>query len=406
MFGCFDGETKCLITVPNQTSGDSELRNQANGTVAAVISRQTETAVKIKEVPLGCRVQTRNPIRDETNYDPANAGFAGWKRISLEAHHTNGSVVDVEILRSQEWIEHNLLQVGKWFSFGLTDIDIDGRGFVRSIEDAPEVLPGEGAVVIGRFVTRQANNRVRVTLVNGTSIVGTANHPVWCVEEGGWIGLGEFEPGLNMSSREGAAEVKTVEILAETAPVYNLQIAGEHVYEITDLCLLVHNADWNCAQFLELRRIVVDEGIDKLGRNQRARYDELLNMVKNGYRGQLGAEAVRKIIGQAPKELLKKGGHLHHILAKLGRKKHQKAILEIQEKLWKDHGIDPFMSLDIFIFAPTKGVHTNRAIEYVIDSMETFLKRKRSDAAVLKKLKELGDEAQDGFKHLLKKNRR
>ncbi|HAC90164.1 MAG TPA: hypothetical protein DCF63_05950 [Planctomycetaceae bacterium] len=87
-------------------------------------------------------------------------------------------MVDAEILRSPQWIEQHHIQVGRSFSFELTEINVDGRGLVRSISDAPDVLPGEGAVVTGRYATREVTGRVRVTLADGTSITGTENHPV------------------------------------------------------------------------------------------------------------------------------------------------------------------------------------------------------------------------------------
>ena len=43
----------------------------------------------------------------------------------------------------------------------------------------------------------------------------------------------------------GATAVSSVEYLAAAALVYNLQIVGEHVYEITNHALLVHNANWD-----------------------------------------------------------------------------------------------------------------------------------------------------------------
>ncbi|MBX3422771.1 MAG: hypothetical protein KF752_14550 [Pirellulaceae bacterium] len=408
MFGCFEGDTRCLINQPGSIgdyssdwSDDSLGLRSVHGTATVIPNHATESAVKIKDVPLGARVQTQNPNRYETQYDPANESFTRWKRISLEVRHANGSVVDAEILRSPQWIEQHHIQVGKMFSFDLTEINVDGRGLVRSINDAPDVLPGEGAVVTGRYATRAVNNRVRVTLADGTSITGTANHPVWCVERDQWSGLGELEPGHNLQARHGAVEVATVEFLDDAAPVYNLEVAGEHVYEITELGILVHNADWDCGKFLKLQTKVRKHGKDSLSSAQLGRYDELLNMVKNNFIGQLKASEIDTLVSAAPEALVEAGGHLHHILPKLGREVHRDQILKIQRKLWFDHGIDPFMSLDIFVFALTKGVHTNQAIEHVLKELDVLLKSTKNTNKVLDRLKELGGQAQDGFKNLL-----
>ncbi len=126
-------------------------------------------------------------------------------------------------------------------------------------------------------------------------------------------------------------------------------------------------------------------------------YDKLLDMVKNQFRSQLGAADVDKLVKAAPKDLLKSGGHLHHILAKLGRELHRDRILALQKLLWDNgKGIDPFMSLDIFIVAPTKGVHTNDAIEFVVSQLEEFLKTKRTRGEMIEKLRFLGKQAQEG----------
>jgi len=292
LFGCFDGDTLCLITNPDSSFIDSEALSRVHGSDVAVVDSASEVLVKIKDVPLGSRVQTQNPNRDETQYDQANEGFSGWKQIAIEVRHANGSIVDVEILRSSEWIEENSLKIGEWFSFDLTDIDVDGRGLVKSINDGPDVSPGEGAVVIGRFMTREVTNRVRVTLADGTSIIGTANHPVWCVERHEWIGLGEFETGQNVKARQGNVEVTSVEFLPDAAPVYNLEVAGEHVYEITKLGVLVHNASWDCGEFLKLRTAVL-EG-EKLSPKNLSRYNELLKMVESKYETELGPQQLRK----------------------------------------------------------------------------------------------------------------
>lgn len=200
-----------------------------------------------------------------------------------------------------------------------------------------------------------------------------------------------------MLSRNGAIAVASVEYLADAAPVYNLEIAGEHVYEITDLALLVHNANWDCGKFLELQSKVVAKGRSALNAADGKLYDELLDMVKNQFREQLGAAAIKKLAEAAPKELLEAGGHLHHILPKLGRLKHRDRILALQKLLWDDgKGIDPFMSLSIFVYAPNRGVHTDDAIEFIVSQLDTFLKTKRTKGQMIEKLKELGEKARKG----------
>lgn len=203
-----------------------------------------------------------------------------------------------------------------------------------------------------------------------------------------------------MRSRQGPVEVAAIEPLTEAAPVYNLEVAGEHVYEITELGVLVHNSSWDCGEFLRLQEIVRAGSKTDLSPDDLAKYEGLLNMVKNKFRRELGDADIETLVNAAPDDLLAAGGHLHHILPKLGREQHRDQILALQTKLWNDHGIDPFMSLDNFVFAPTTGVHTNVAMDYVIGALENFLSSPRTQQQVRDKLAELGAEAQNGFKHL------
>ena len=208
-----------------------------------------------------------------------------------------------------------------------------------------------------------------------------------------------------MQSRNRAIAVASVEFLADAAPVYNLEIAGEHVYEITHLALLVHNANWDCGEFLELQTKVRAKK-SALTAAEQTRYDELLDMVKNHFRKELGS-AVDDLAEAAPADLLKSGAHLHHILAKLGREIHRDRIIAVQKRLFYDYQIDPFMSADIFIYAPSRGVHSNDAIGHVLGQLEDIFFEKdkagnviselKPDPDVVKKLlRRLGGWAQSG----------
>jgi hypothetical protein len=207
--------------------------------------------VPIENIALGQRVPSRNPV-----------GFAGdlpdldyneWKVIRLEVEHQNGSIVDVEWLRSEDWIERNGLRVGAEIDLRFTEIAVHASGRVVSIVDGPEVVAGDGAVVIGRFVTRQGSNLVRLTLEDGTELVGTANHPIWSPVDWDWRGMGKFKQGEYVQTRLGLMAVASIEALPGRQPVYNIEVHGESVYEVTELGILVHNNnDLLCKRLQEL----------------------------------------------------------------------------------------------------------------------------------------------------------
>jgi hypothetical protein len=68
-----------------------------------------------------------------------------------------------------------------------------------------------------------------------------------------WRGLGEFEPNELVQTRQGLAAVASVESLSDRAPLFNIEVDGEHVYEVTQLGVLVHNAGISCREYLGLK---------------------------------------------------------------------------------------------------------------------------------------------------------
>jgi hypothetical protein len=401
-FGCFAGDTLCWVVDPDKTGDGIYARehefnaDQFGRNATSLVSECYETLVKIEDIQLGQRILTKNPIQDEALYESANDGFSGWKQISLEVRHASGSVVDVDLLRPMEWIERNNVTVGQRFSFELTEIEIDGYGVVRSIFDAPDVDPGLGSVITGKFVTRAVSDLVRVTLVDGTQITGTSKHPVWSPEVADWRGLGEFQPGHCMQSRDGLVTVVSVEFLPDAAPVYNFEVAGEHVYEITELGILVHNAaGWDCSEFLDLRRraLAALDGGTPLSKAENVRYQELLGHVGN-FRSNMEPADLAKLVNSKPTDQV---SHLHHILPKLGiLDQTSKRIVALQEVLWHKYGIDPFTSLDIFVHAPYKGVHTVEAQLYIINKLESVFANNPPRSIVIKTLRGLGNWAANG----------
>ena len=73
-----------------------------------------------------------------------------------------------------------------------------------------------------------------------------------------WRGLGDFSPGDCVQSRHGNLAVSSVEPLAEHRSVYNIEVAGQHVYEVTDAGVLVHNNGLDCEEVLKLRKLAAE----------------------------------------------------------------------------------------------------------------------------------------------------
>jgi hypothetical protein len=133
------------------------------------------------------------------------------------------------------------------------------------------------------------------------NLTGTRNHPVWTGDDFGWVPLGDLKPGDQVACQFGHAIVQSVTCFEQSQPVYNLETYGEHVYEVTELGILVHNNTFCLKELAELINIVGPRTPE-----QSARLAELT---------QMAAEKLAK--GEITKEALKKAGLADNFISKL-----------------------------------------------------------------------------------------
>jgi hypothetical protein len=201
--------------------------------------------VPIEQVPLGARIPTKNPKPweyDDSLPDPVQAD---WAKIAITMHRTDGGIVDAELIRPRWWIAHHNIVAGKHLPMNIEELQVHGSALVTSIEDCPEIANGEGSVVTAKFLTREVNTIARVEIlgVDGQIEVleGTTIHPIWSVDRNDWIQLSELQEGERLQAAYGFAIVVSVAIVNTSVPVYNIEVHGEHVYQVGELGLLVHN---------------------------------------------------------------------------------------------------------------------------------------------------------------------
>ena len=135
----------------------------------------------------------------------------------------------------------------------LPELEVSGLALVTSIDDCPPIADGEGSVVTARFVTREVHVVASVDVLgaDGTveTITGTTIHPVWSVDRKEWVPLNELIEGETLQGLEGLAVVLSVTLSRVSQPVYNIEVHGEHVYQVGELGLVVHNS---CEVVLEI----------------------------------------------------------------------------------------------------------------------------------------------------------
>ena len=148
--------------------------------------------------------------------------------------------------------------------FNLPELEVSGLALVTAIDDCPLIADGEGSVVTARFVTREVHVVASVDVLgaDGTveTITGTTIHPVWSVDRQEWVPLAELADGETLQGLDGLAVVLSVTLSRVSQPVYNIEVHGEHVYQVGELGLVVHNVKgavnlfkFNSAQALKAR---------------------------------------------------------------------------------------------------------------------------------------------------------
>lgn len=147
--------------------------------------------------------------------------------------------------------------------------------------------------------------RVEFIDIDGRSeqITGTSQHPVWSVDRNNWIGVGELAEGERVAAQDGAVLVTRVEQLPDTSTVYNIEVAGEYVYQVGELGILVHNACGATGTYAGLREIVKGSGLQvhhliekRFAKVLGQKAGQMASMVVNPKQHQIFTNAWRKAI--------------------------------------------------------------------------------------------------------------
>ena len=232
---CFTGDTLVQVTA---LAGEPSLDPES----AAAVATATLQTVAIASLPLGSRVLAGNPRTEEMDDSFAEPEQATWVTVSVRMTKRDGTVVNAEFLRPREWVARHGIVAGVALPMAIAELEVEGDAVVTGIGPCPAIAEGEGRVVTGRFLTREAGNLVRVALENGTEIRVTDVHPVWSLDREEWVPAGELEPGELVDTLAGPVAVLSVERLESALDVYNIEVHGEHVFRVTADGVLVHNA--------------------------------------------------------------------------------------------------------------------------------------------------------------------
>jgi len=204
-----------------------------------------DSLVRIEEVPLGARVRAKNPKCWDYDATFAEPKEESWARFNLTAKDKDGSVVDAEFIRPRWWMNRFGIQAGASIPMVMEELGLSGHATIVSVDDCSPIATGEGNVVTGRFTTRRVDAVARLEILGPygeeETIEGTTIHPVWSIDRNDWTPLADLRPGERLQGKEGVIQVLSVTIAHCCVPVYNIEVHGEHVYQVGELGLLVHN---------------------------------------------------------------------------------------------------------------------------------------------------------------------
>jgi hypothetical protein len=203
------------------------------------------------------RVLGRNPNREEVEEieepDPKT-----WKMLEIELVKPSGKMLQATMVLSPEQFEEEYEAKTGTIELDRPELGAEGTARVLRISPCPTIEPGPGHVVTATFKHQPEGELLTVT-VAGEEIGCTANHPFWSEDRQEFVEAGALREGERVLTRlEGIAAVASIKPRPSTNLVYNLEVQGEHVYEVSSRGVLVHNnyADTFLARLLSGKRIL------------------------------------------------------------------------------------------------------------------------------------------------------
>ena len=166
-----------------------------------------------------------------------------WRVVTLRPLDPEDSDVEVTLLRPLVWLSSHDAVPGSVLYLDLPELNTSGPMRVESIASAPAIQPGPGGLVTGTF--RHTAHELAEVRLEGLDepIRCTPRHPFWSDTRNAWAAACELQSGDTLLSATGAiTTVQSIFLEGADERVYNIEVDSEHVYRISSLGVLVHNA--------------------------------------------------------------------------------------------------------------------------------------------------------------------
>ena len=201
--------------------------------------------VAIETVRLGMRGAGQNPLSWQVSTEPEPTPET-HREVRFEMRKASGKRLWMRFIWPLEQIASSGAQLGTSIHFDLEEMGVHGMATCTFIGPCPEIQSGPGNVVTGMFEheTDPGSKIFTIDLADGSSIAGvTGEHPIWSVTDGDFVAAEHLRPGTMLLTRAGPVAIDSVtnRVAHPDERVYNLQIHGQHVYQVTAGGVLVHN---------------------------------------------------------------------------------------------------------------------------------------------------------------------
>lgn len=234
------------LAAPRRPAARSSAMPLAMGDVRPVVYQSADeprtVAKRIEEIRVGQRVPAKNPTGEFDRSLGEEVDPATWRRLELRAPKRDGSYADVVLLRPQGWLEQRAAEVGGHVFISVPECGIDGNAELLAIGPCPAIPAGDGRVVIGTF-KHQSAAVIDVSVEGLSEPIGvTINHPFWSDDRQEFVRADELHVGERLHGLTGSPRITAISPRGPPEPVYNLEIHGEHCYQVSSLGLIVHNS--------------------------------------------------------------------------------------------------------------------------------------------------------------------
>ncbi|QDU75859.1 hypothetical protein Pan97_29010 [Bremerella volcania] len=210
-----------------------------------------ERIVSIEDVRLGDRVDTDassvakqqaiSTVDQRPYWDLQPVSADDWKAVKLQVSK-DGDVFDVQLLRPNRWFLENEVVEGGQVHLELPEQSIDDPAEVMQIGDCPTLAPGRGRIVTG-LISHVRGGILNLHVEELAKPIGvTSNHPFWSEDRQAFVTAGELKPGEHLQSGDKTVTLRRVDAVPGERRVYNLEVHGDHIYRVSCLGILVHNA--------------------------------------------------------------------------------------------------------------------------------------------------------------------